>query len=209
MDGIHDMGGMEGFGPVVRDETMFHAEWERRAFAMAQTVRAVGNTDEFRHSIERLDPGFYLTADYFGRWLGAMEIRVSERGLLDPDEIDDRVGGPLARPRATPSIGLPTDWPTGGPRRSLDRPPRFDVGQRVRARDLHPEGHTRLPRYVRGHVGVVTRSYPPFVFPDTHAHGDGDDPQYVHAVEFSAADLWGRGDHRVSVDLFEPYLEDA
>ena len=83
------------------------------------------------------------------------------------------------------------------------------MGETVRARDIHPVGHTRLPRYVRGHRGVVTRAYPAFVFPDTHAHGRGDDPQYVYAVQFLAGDLWGEGDHTVSVDLFEPYLEAA
>ena len=209
MDGIHDMGGMEGFGPMVRDEAMFHAPWERTAFALASGVQIVGNTDEFRHSIERLDPGFYLTADYFGRWLGALEIRLVERGLLDSDELDARAGSARARPSAVPPRGLPAASPEGGPRRDLDRPPRFAVGETVRARDIHPVGHTRLPRYVRGHRGVVTHAYPAFVFPDTHAHGRGDDPQYVYAVQFLARDLWGEGDHTVSVDLFEPYLEAA
>ncbi len=209
MDGVHDMGGMEGFGPMVRDEALFHAPWERTAFALASGVQIVGNTDEFRHSIERLDPGFYLTADYFGRWLGALEIRLVERGLLDSDELDARVGSARARPSVVPPRGLPAASPEGGPRRELDRSPRFGVGETVRARDIHPVGHTRLPRYVRGHRGVVTRAYPAFVFPDTHAHGRGDDPQYVYAVQFLAGDLWGEGDHTVSVDLFEPYLEAA
>jgi nitrile hydratase len=209
MDGIHDMGGMEGFGPMVRDEALFHDPWERTAFGLASGVQIVGNTDEFRHSIERLDPGFYLTADYFGRWLGALEIRLVERGLLDSDDLDARAGDARARPSAVPPHGLPTASPEGGPRRELDRPPRFAVGETVRARDIHPVGHTRLPRYVRGHRGVVTHAYPAFVFPDTHAHGRGDDPQYVYAVQFLAHDLWGEGDHTVSVDLFEPYLEAA
>lgn len=209
MDGIHDMGGMDGFGPLVRDEAMFHAPWERTAFGLASSVPIVGNTDEFRHTIERLDPAFYLTADYFGRWLGALEIRLVERGLLDSDEVDSRAGGPVARPQAIPPEGLPTESPQGGPARTVDRPPRFEVGQAVRARDIHPTGHTRLPRYVRGHRGLITDRYPAFVFPDTHAHGRGDDPQYVYAVQFAAADLWGAGDHTVNVDMFEPYLEAA
>ncbi len=209
MDGIHDLGGMEGFGPMVRDDAMFHAPWERATFGLATGVGIVGNTDEFRHTIERLDPAFYLTADYFGRWLGALEIRLVERGLVTSDEIDDRVGGSGARPSASAPNGLPDALPGGGPHRDLDRPPQFTVGQSVRTRDLHPHGHTRLPGYVRGHRGVVTHAYPAFVYPDTHAHGLGDDPQYVYAVEFSAAELWGAGDHAVSVDLFEPYLEAA
>lgn len=209
MDGIHDMGGMDGFGPVRRDDTMFHAEWERRTFAMAQNVRIEGNTDEFRHTIERLEPAFYLSADYFGRWLGSLEVRVVERGLLDSDDVDAHVGGPLARPTASPPIGLPATRPDRGPRRDVDRAPRFATGQTVRALDIHPAGHTRLPRYVRGLTGVITHTYPAFVFPDSHAHGDGPDPQYLYAVQFDAADLWGSGDHVVSVDLFEPYLEAA
>ncbi len=207
MDGIHDMGGMEGFGPMVRDEAMFHAPWERSAFGLATAVQIVGNTDEFRHSIERLDPAFYLTADYFGRWLGSLEVRVVERGLLDSAEVDARAGDDRARPTASPPRGLPETSPDGGPHRALDRPPLFAVGDEVRARDIHPVGHTRLPGYVRGHRGVVTHAYPAFVFPDSRAHGDGDDPQYAYAVQFSASDLWGDGDHTVSVDLFEPYLE--
>ena len=206
MDGIHDMGGMGGFGPMVRDEAIFHAPWERQAFGLASGVQIVGNTDEFRHSIERLDPGFYLTADYFGRWLGALEIRLTERGLLDSDDVDARAGTG-ARPTAIAPVGLPTESPDGGPHRTLERPARFAVGDTVRARDIRPVGHTRLPRYVRGHRGVITHAYPPFVFPDTHAHGEGDDPQYVYAVRFDAADLWGEGTHTVSVDLFEPYRE--
>jgi nitrile hydratase beta subunit len=209
MDGIHDLGGMDGFGPVVRDEEVFHAPWERAAFALATGVRIAGNTDEFRHSIERLDPGFYLTAGYYGRWLGALEIRLVDRALLDSEDLDARAGGRAARPTAVPPNGLPAESPAGGPARTVDRRPLFEIGQVVRARDIHPVGHTRLPRYVRGHEGVVTHSHPAFVFPDTNAHGRGEDPQYVYAVQFRAADLWGDGDHVVSVDLFEPYLEAA
>lgn len=207
MDGIHDLGGMQGYGPMVRDDAIFHEGWERTAFGLASSVAIVGNTDEFRHSIERLDPAFYLSSGYFGRWLGALEVRLVERGLLDSDDVDARAGGSSARPRAVPPAGLPSASPDRGPGRELDRPARFGVGQTVRARDIHPVGHTRLPRYVRGHRGVVTHVHPAFVFPDTHAHGRGDDPQYVYAVQFRAADLWGDGVHTVSVDLFEPYLE--
>lgn len=207
MDGIHDLGGMDGFGPMERDDAAFHAPWERKAFGLASGVAIDGNTDEFRHSIERLDPAFYLTAGYWGRWLGSLEIRLIDRGLISSDDVDALVGGPRARPTAIESHGLPTASPTGGPRRDLDRPARFEAGQLVRARDIHPVGHTRLPRYVRGHRGTVTLVHPPFVFPDTHAHGRGDDPQYVYTVRFRAADLWGAGDHTVNVDLFEQYLE--
>lgn len=206
MDGIHDLGGMEGFGRVERDEVVFHAPWERTAFALASLASVPGNTDDFRHSIERIDPAQYLTLGYYGRWLASVEVRLRERGLIDSDEVDQRSGGAAARPRSVPSVALPTVSPTGGPVKTVDRRPAFSLGQVVRVRDLHPVGHTRAPRYARGHCGVVTILHPAFVFPDTNAHGQGEDPQYVYAVQFRAQDLWGAGDHVVSVDLFEPYL---
>jgi nitrile hydratase beta subunit len=209
MDGIHDLGGMQGFGPIDRDEQIFHAPWERLAFAMATTVGITGNTDEFRHSIERLDPAQYLSVGYYGRWLASTEVRVVERGLIDSDDVDARCGSSAARPIATPSIGTPVESPDGGPVRQIERAPRFAVGQVVRALDIHPIGHTRLPRYVRGHRGTITIRQPAFVFPDSNAHGRGEDPQWVYAVEFSALELWGAGDHVVTVDLFEPHLETA
>ena len=117
MDGIHDLGGMQGFGPLERDEAIFHSRWERRAFGMAMSARIDNaNTDDFRHSIERLDPAQYLTVGYFGRWLASVEIRLEERGLLDRDEVDARVGSDAIRPRATPTVGLP-----GGPMRGRYR----------------------------------------------------------------------------------------
>ena len=208
MDGIHDMGAMQGFGPMTRDEAVFHSPWERRAFAMAQTALIDGNTDDFRHAIERLDPAQYLTLGYYGRWLASVEIRLRERGLLDSDEIDVRCGSALVRPRSSPSRGLPAGRSrSGGPRRHLTREAAFEIGDRVRVRFLHPPGHTRLPGYVRGHEGLVALVHPAFVFPDTNAHGEGEDPQHVYGVRFQAAELWGRGDHVVTVDLFEPYLE--
>jgi len=208
MDGIHDLGGRQGFGPVVRDEVVFHAPWERLAFVLAMTARITGNTDDFRHAIERLDPALYLTAGYYGRWLAALEVRLDERGIVRRDDVD-AVVGPTARPDYTPSIGLPVHAQQGGPRRTLDRRPAFSAGQEVRVRDLHPTGHTRLPGFVRGHRGVVAIVHPAFVYPDSNAHGRGEDPQYVYSVCFRARDLWGESDHVVHVDLFEPYLEAA
>jgi nitrile hydratase len=207
VDGIHDLGGMDGFGRVERDEYVFRAAWERKAFAMAMTVHVDGNTDDFRHSIERIDPAQYLTAGYYGRWLASTEIRLRERHLIDSDEVDARCGSAAARPRSSPSIALPGPGSPGGPVKPVDRAPRFHVGQRVRARNLHPAGHTRLPRYVRGHCGVIATVHPAFVFPDSNAHGRGEDPQHLYGVRFHASDLWGVGDHLVSVDLFEPYLD--
>jgi nitrile hydratase len=199
---------MEGFGHVVRDESVFHDEWERRAFGMTVTSEVTTTTDEFRHTIERLDPALYLTAGYYGRWLAAIEVRLVERGVISSDDLDGRAGaGSSARPRAVASVGLGGPRPDGAATRTVDRPPRFAVGDRVAAADIHPRGHTRLPRYVRGRAGTVHRVHPAFVYPDAHAHGRGDDPQYVYAVAFAARDLWGAGDHVVHVDIFEPHLE--
>ena len=190
MDGIHDLGGMDGFGSVVveRDEPVFHAAWEGRVFALGSLAIAGGlaNPDAFRHAIERLPPVEYLTAGYYGRWLAALERLVAERG---------------AQPRPAR---------TATARRDAPRAARFAVGDAVVARNLHPAGHTRLPRYVRGRRGVVAHVHPAWVFPDTNAHGRGEHPQHVYAVRFAATELWGDGADPAAflhVDLFESYLE--
>jgi nitrile hydratase len=209
MDGIHDMGGLEGFGEVVRDEVVFHADWERRAFGMLMTAQMERtNTDEFRHSVERLEPRMYLTSSYYGRWLASLEVRLVERGLLTSDEVDARAGAEV-RPSATATIGLPDAPPEGGPVRAIGRSALFSTGDAVRVSVVHPVGHTRLPRYVRGRTGTVRAVHPAFVFPDTHAHGQGEQPQHVYAVSFAARELWGEGDHVVNVDIWESYLEPA
>src|SRR5262245_1352102 len=192
MDGIHDLGGMHGFERIVveRDEPVFHAAWEGRVFALAGLAIAAGlaNPDAFRHAIERLSPVDYLTAGYYGRWLAALERLVAERG-------------------AAPRPGRARTARRDAPRR-----PRFAVGDAVVARNVHPAGHTRLPRYVRGRRGVVARVHPAWVFPDTNAHDRGEEPQHVYAVRFTAAELWGDGADpaaSVHVDVFESHLEPA
>lgn len=189
VDGIHDLGGLEGFGPVPRGgahEECFHADWQRRVLGMCLLARP-GNIDMFRHAIERIDPVTYLTAGYFGRWLGALETLIEEAGSLPP------AGPTLAR-------------------REIDTPPAFAIGDRVRARELHTPGHTRLPGYARGRTGTVALVQGAWVFPDTHAHGQGEHPQTVYAVSFDGRELWGESAEeglRVTVDLFESYLEPA
>ena len=197
MDGIHDLGGLQGFGPVpyARDDPPWHAAWQRRMFALGQLAQRAAhmNTDEFRHAIERVPPDEYLAVGYFGRWLRGLELALAERGLLG--------SGPLPP--------LPEEPPRGA-LREVDPAPRFGVGEPVRVRDLHPAGHTRLPRYVRGRRGTVALVHPAFVLPDTNAHRRGEHAQHVYAVRFAARDLWGAGaDARATmhVDLFEDYLE--
>jgi nitrile hydratase len=214
MDGIHDLGGMLGFGPVVVEpgEPVFHAPWEGRVFAMAGLVLAagVGTPDAFRHAIERLHPVTYLTAGYYRRWLAAVETLLVEAGRLAPGAVGARVRG---EPAATPPPDAPPTPPARpGALRPVAEAPRFAPGQAVRTRIMHPRGHTRLPRYARGRRGVVVRVHPACVFPDSNAHGAGEQPQHVYAVRFAGDELWGadaEASTTVHLDLFEAYLEPA
>jgi hypothetical protein len=193
VNGIHDMGGMHGFGPVTveKDEPVFHSEWEGKVRAMFQaTVGRFYNLDEFRHAIERMEPASYLEAAYYERWLYAVESLLDEKGVLNA--ID-------RSPQGAPSTKL-AESPAA----------RFKTGDRVRARNMHPEGHTRLPRYVRGKSGVVTSVKGPFLLPDANAHGRHNEWQFVYPVRFAARELWGpdaSARDSVAVDLWESYLD--
>jgi len=213
VNGIHDLGGMHGFGRVdlERDEPVFHDRWEGRILGMVYQVVGYGwaNIDTFRHGIERTPPVDYLTLGYYGRWRASLERILVERGVLAPNEVDARVAG-----RAVPAPPAPT--PPGeteyGFERRVDGPPRFRVGASVRTRVVSPGGHTRLPRYVAGRRGVVDAVRAAYVFPDTNAHGRGEAPQHLYSVRFEGAELWGdAAEPRTSlrIDLFEPYLEPA
>lgn len=209
MNGAHDMGGMHGFGPVTpeRDEPVFHAEWEGRVLAMDLAMRATGEwgVDVARFAREREPPAQYLAESYYERWLGGLERLLVERGLVSEEEL--RAGRSVAAGKTL--AGKPSG---AGSRREPSHPARFAVGDPVLAKNIHPAGHTRLPRYVRGHVGTVTRLHGCHVFPDASAHGLGDDPQWLYVVVFDGAELWGadaQARSTVSVDAFEPYLEPA
>lgn len=211
MNGIHDMGGMHGFGAVVveADEPVFHHRWEGRVFGMARSRR--GNIDAGRHSLERLDPVSYLKDGYYGRWLAAMERSLTALGVVTATEIDARVNARPKRKRRT-SAAERIEWrPVATPyARELAQPPAFSVGQQVRAKNHQPSGHTRLPAYARCRAGAVVRVHPAMVFPDDHAHGRGENPQYVYTVRFAAGELWGDAAEpgtSVHLDLFESYLE--
>ena len=210
------MGGMHGFGPVEResDEPLFHAPWERRVFALSfcATPAIGGNTDEFRFAIERIPGPDYLNSSYYERWLCMLEMLAVEKGTVTEAELEGgrsetgRIGEPVVQARDVPRI-IGRSSSTRG---SDDRPGRFAVGERVRARNLQPWGHTRLPRYARGKVGEVVKDYGVFTFPDRNALAEGEDPQHCYAVTFTGRELWGPDGHendRVSVDLWESYLE--
>ena len=219
MDGIHDMGGMDGFGRVEAepDEPVFHAPWEGRVLAMNRAIGGAGawNIDQGRFGIERLPPATYLAASYYQKWFLRLERMAIERGLLAPEEI-------AAGRAITPAKALPRGpFTSADVDRTLKRGPYerpaqaaalFRPGDRVRARNIHPKGHTRLPRYVRGAVGVVERVHGAHVYPDSVTAGLGEDPQWLYTVTFDGRDLWGPDAERgvsVSVEAFEPYLEPA
>jgi nitrile hydratase beta subunit len=215
VSGVHDLGGASGFGPVpVADDAVFHDDWERRAFAVTQLAQGLAgfNTDAFRHGIEREDPETYRSISYFDKWIRNGERMLVEGGVIGADAVAARLTGtaPVDEPRRTTDAAPPE---RRGAARTVEARPRFAVGERVRAR--RPEGsigHTRLPGYVLEHEGVVELINGAWVYPDSHAHGRGEQPTFVYAVRFSARDLWpsdDRIDHAVHVDLFEPYLEPA
>jgi nitrile hydratase subunit beta len=219
MNGAHDMGGMHGFGAVEPEpnEPAFHAEWERRTFALTIAMGATGewNLDQSRFARESIPPAEYLGKTYYEIWFAGLERLLQARGLVDPDEIAAaqplHPPKPVKRTLAAPDVAVTLG--RGGPTVRQPRgPARFKVGDRVRARQMNPATHTRLPRYVRGHAGMVERIHGCHVFPDSHAQGLGENPQWLYAVRFEARDLWGPeadASAKVSVDAFEPYLDPA
>jgi nitrile hydratase len=213
MDGVHDLGGRDGFGAVARDEGPFHAAWEKRVFGMGLVaVGAAGvNTDAWRHLIERMDPTRYLTATYWERWLDAQERAFVEKGLVTRAELDARSHDPAPPPRVeAPAFAdaLRRVVRSGVSTLRAGAPPRFVPGDAIVVRTQHAPGHTRCPRYVRGARGVVERCHGCHVLPDAHAHGRGESPEPLYSVRFDAVDLWGEGaEGRVYVDLWESYLE--
>lgn len=223
MNGAHDLGGMQGLGRVERedDEPVFHAPWEKTVFGLLFGTVGNGlvNLDEFRHGVERMNPVHYLASRYYEHWLCTLERNLLEKGIISAADLEQRVRRfrrrPGARPKRTKNpqlaermLGLIRRG--GSTRMPVDQPPRFKVGDRVLTRNIHPTGHTRLPRYARAKHGEIARVYDAFVFPDTSAHQRGPNPQYVYSVRFDGRELWGREaapNASVYVDLWEDYLE--
>jgi nitrile hydratase subunit beta len=217
MNGAHDMGGVHGFGPVVpeADEPTFHARWESRVFGLAFAAGRVGqwNIDMGRFARENRPPADYLAKSYFEIWLAGLETLLAERGLVSADEI--KASRPLGEPKKAGGIldlaAVEAILSRGRPaERPASVPARFRVGDRVRAKNIHPTTHTRLPRYVRGRLGIIERLCGCHVFADANALGQGENPQWLYTVRFDARDLWGAEADpmlKVSVDAWEPYLE--
>lgn len=219
MNGIHDMGGMQDMGPIEyeKNEPVFHARWESRVFAMFIAAGAWGrwNLDAFRHTREVLPPDDYLRVSYYEQWLSGLLDLLVRRGLVTAAEIASGVPAP-GEPEASPPLTadkIPAALPNRiHAHRDVKVCPRFQVGQRVRARNIHPTGHTRLPRYARGKVGTVYLDHGVYVFPDTNAHFLPEKPQHVYSVRFAARELWGEqaaAKDSVYVDLWDDYLEPA
>ncbi len=217
MDGVHDMGGTDGFGAVEPepDEPVFHAPWEGRVLAMQRAMGYAGawQIDMSRAAQERLAPQVYLAASYYQRWALAMEKNVVERGYAQPDEIAAghalRPGKALPRKLAPEAVAGLT---RGSFYRQAERAARFKPGDRVCAKNIHPPTHTRLPRYARGRVGVIELVHGCHAFPDAVAIDKGDDPQWLYTVVFDGRELWGPDADptlKVSIDAFEPYLDPA
>ncbi len=217
MNGAHDLGGMMGFGPVIAetDEPVFHTEWERRAFAVTLAMGALGewNLDQSRHARETLPPPQYLTSSYFQIWLAGLVKLLEEHGLATSDELASGTVRQPARQTRKPQLkaaGVVSAMAKGGP---VDRAAPADAlykpGDKIVTVNMHPSGHTRLARYLRGHKGEIASVHGCHVFPDSNAMGLGEDPHWLYSVKFSACELWG-GSHRrddyVFADLWEPYL---
>ena len=218
MDGVHDMGGVDGFGKVEPEpnEPAFHAPWEGRVLAMQRALGYAGAwpIDASRFAQERLPPKVYLTASYYQRWALAMETNVIERGYADADELSaghaSRRGKPLAR-KLTPDV-VKQGMTRGSFYRQAQAPARFKRGDRVRTKNIHPMTHTRLPRYARGRLGVVELVHGCHAFPDAVAIDKGDNPQWLYTVVFEGKELWGPDADptvKISIDAFEPYLDPA
>jgi nitrile hydratase len=219
VNGIHDLGGMHGLGPIAPEanEPPFHETWEGRAGGILEvmTFPPGFTVDRFRYLRETLRPDLYLTQNYYEQWLYIAEQLLLEAGMITPMELTTGRAAPgtIARDdaiRPDAVWGFLHDHSNSG--RKVAAPPRYALGQRVRAGTAAPTGHTRLPRYARGKTGIVTRLHGGHVLPDASAHGQGDRPQHLYTVAFTARELWGEGANprdKVHLDLWESYLEPA
>lgn len=218
MNGIHDMGGMHGMGAIQheKNEPVFHEAWEGRVYAMTLAMAAWGkwNIDASRHAIELLAPADYLRMSYYERWLAHNIEMWANHGLLTREEIETgktAAGSQKATPPfAADALPAMTAFWGSSLRPDVGAEARFKVGEHVRARNINPVGHTRLPRYARGREGVIARRHGIFVFPDTNAHFLGEHPQHLYSVRFAARELWGDAASPkdcVYLDMWDSYLE--
>jgi nitrile hydratase len=218
MNGVHDMGGMHGFGPVEPEpnEPVFHAPWEARTYAMTRAMGYLGlwNIDKGRAARENLPPHLYLAASYYQKWFLGLQQQVLDAGLVAADEVAAghalRPAKPVPRTLDARDVGKL--FGRGSYARSPTLPARFSPGDRVRTRNINPATHTRLPRYARGRVGTVEAVRGCHAFPDSIVRGEGENPQWLYTVVFTSRELFGADADptvTISIEAFEPYLEAA
>ena len=216
MNGVHDMGGLECFGPIDTDpDELFHADWEKLVLTLSLAIGATGtwNLDQSRFARESLEPSEYLSIGYYRIWLYALESLLVKHELISTEEL--ALGKSLEQAKSVKRVLLASDVSQvlnrGGPtNRDVSTNAIYKVGDKVRVRNIHASTHTRLPAYIRNHTGVVHCIHGAHVYPDSNALGDGENPQWLYNVKFSARELWGerRDEHDVvHVDCWEPYLE--
>lgn len=223
MDSVHDLGGTDGMGPIEpeEEEPYFHHDWEADVFGLLPVTmgQEMYNIDEFRHAIERMDPVHYLDSSYYEHWLSAMEMLLVKKGILTEDELQEKLTTVEAETEASVPeredpeltealLGLVE---SGASTKREPVEPTFDVGDRVEVKNIHPEGHTRCPEYVRRTQGEISEIRGTFVLPDTNAHGEGENAEPVYSVRFDNSELWGEEfadtNEQLYIDLWESYLE--
>jgi nitrile hydratase subunit beta len=202
MDGFHDIGGRQGFGPVIVDDRCapFHDEWELRAAAISSRLlrQHIYNMNELRHAIERMSPRHYIGASYFERIFTAAATLCIEKGLISRDELDAASGERVQLAlRARAGRVAPEQFPE------------LHIGDWVVVKNEYVNGHIRVPAYVRGKMGRVVGISPAYPFPDAAAHGLESAKQRTFDVCFRSGDLWPDccDDAEINVGLFHGYLE--
>lgn len=228
MNGIHDMGGLHGFGRVDHvanqnpDDLVFHSEWESRVFCVTQVIdtKGIWNLDEHRHEIELMNAADYINDGYYGRWLFAMESLLGKKNILRREEIEQRIREILTDQRAySQPSNTGRNWPLqedkkvpwGACRENVTVVPAYAEGQTVQVRNIHPSGHTRVTAYTRGKIGTIEKvSNRAWVLPDTRAHYKGENLQAVYTIKFAAQTLWGpqaEPNNFLYIDLSEDHIE--
>ena len=217
MNGAQDLGGTMGHGPIApeADEPVFHADWEKKSFALTLAMGFFGqwNIDKGRFTRESLPPAQYLSSSYYQIWFQALCNLLVELDFVTAEEVAS--GEKQTEPRKLPRGAITADeapgiLARGGPaNRPETRPAKYKVGDKVTTRNINPETQTRLARYLRGRTGEIAMVHGFHVLPDSSAHGLGDDPQWLYSVRFSARELWGEDRNEnvhVHADLWESYF---
>ena len=217
MDGVHDLGGLHGFGPIDRSqEEHFPRDWEKSVFQLTLACGMLGkwNLDMSRFARERMDPAHYLGSSYYEHWYHGLETLLIEQGLIAPEEIASGQASGDRKFEPVPASRVESILRRGGPTLMAEEAPAgFAVGDRVRIVNEHPRSHTRMPRYIRGRVGEITSHHGAHIFPDEHAVSGGKLPRHLYGIRFEGRELWGAESTEpntvVYVDVFEPYIECA